>query len=182
MHGPILDELVSWNLRENVHHPYLFTGCQYWESHFDGHPVYGESPEVSWEEMDDEEILALYSDPFPILDFDIHEYSFHMDRSHWPCSVIGQEDEEGTTYTVRIHAASDSSPPWDRNDLPRLITNYPREGIYYFVRPFESDQHLPGVFRHPIGIRNEIFPPQWKNLNLSKNDEAGVGAATKFDK
>jgi hypothetical protein len=36
--------------------------------------------------------------------------------------------------------------------------------MYFFVKPFAADQHLPGAFRHPLGIRDELFPEHWKNL------------------
>jgi len=161
--GSIIDAFVSGDLRKTVNHPYLFTGCQYWESEFDRNPVYlYANPE--WKEMSDDDILGQYSDPYSLHGWDQHNYSHHMDRSHWPCSVIQQED--GGNYTVRIHSTEDGYPPWKENELPRLLTNFPRESIHYFVRPFEGDQHLPGTFRHPIGIRDDIFPPQWKNLKF----------------
>lgn len=73
-------------------------------------------------------------------------------------------------YIVRMHPApfSDDELPWHTNDVPRILQNYPRQGIHYFVHPHAIDQHLPGVFRHPIGIRDEMFPDQWKNLAQKK--------------
>jgi len=172
LQAPILDELMSGDLRETVDHPYLFTGCQYEESHFDEHPVYTDTARPGdWRDMGDNEIMSLYSDPFEILDLDVQHYAIHRDGTHWPCTVIGPDDENGWTYTVRIHPSPYSYPPWEKYNKPRLIRNYPLEAIHYFVRRFQSDQHLPNAFRHPIGIRDEIFPPQWKNLKVEKSDE-----------
>jgi hypothetical protein len=104
---------------------------------------------------------------------------------YWPCSVLVQEesndedeneDEDddgisGDTYTVTIHQSDFYDPtPWSNNELPRILYNYPREAIRYFVRPYASDQHLPNAFRHSIGIPDAIFPPQWKNLPKTKGN------------
>jgi len=150
--------LVTGDLRKVSDHPYLFTGCQYWSTDMDRDKVWYEK-NPSWMDLKDEEILHNYADDG--LEYK-GDYATHRDRYHWPCTVIRQE--ENGSYTVRIHQAEwKSSRPWHKNGLPRLLTNYPRESIHYFVKPYASDQHLPGVFRHPIGVRDEIFPEQWKN-------------------
>ena len=165
--GPVLQELVSGDLRETVRHPYLFTGCQYWETRQDVHPVYARPRD--WKSMNDEEILDLYSDPGDrFCDGEHRLYRYHRDASHWPCTVL-KHNAEDDTYVVRIHPApwASSDPddlPWDANGLPRLLRNFKRDSIHYFVQPFSSDQHLKGVFRHDIRIRDEMFPEQWKNL------------------
>jgi hypothetical protein len=51
--------------------------------------------------------------------------------------------------------------------------DYPPASVRYFTKPYKSDQHLPGAFRHPIEIRDDLFPEQWKNLKdevISKDD------------
>lgn len=151
--------LVTGDLRKEYEdHPYLFTGCQYWKTDADKDEMYYEK-NPSWVDMKDEEILHNYADDGSQYQGD---YTTHSDQSHWPCTVIRQE--ENGSYTVRIHQADwRSRLPWDKNHLPRLLTNFPRQSIHYFVKPYASDQHLPGVFRHPIGIRDDIFPAQWKN-------------------
>ena len=156
--GNSLNLLVTGDLRKEPDHPYLFTGCQFWPTKHDTSKVYT-SPSPAWWAMEDEKILSQFSSDGSWLK---GNYTTHEDRSHWPCSVI-REDEDGS-YIVRIHQANWSDQqPWDKNDIPRFLTKYPREGIHYFVKPYEGDQYLPGVFRHPIGLRDEIFPAQWKN-------------------
>lgn len=167
--GPIIEDLVAGDLRKTTDdHPYLFTGCQYWPTGADIHEVYLKLRD--WEHLTDERILAYYSDSgryyFQHQRKRLLDYSTHRDGTYWPCSVIRQDDDDGLRYTVRIHIAPwvrKPLPPWHDNRLPRLLTNYSREQIHYFVKPFKSDQHLPNVFRHPLGIPDEMLPPQWRN-------------------
>eukprot|EP00521_Asterionellopsis_glacialis_P020229 CAMPEP_0195336930 /NCGR_PEP_ID=MMETSP0708-20121125/16562_1 /TAXON_ID=33640 /ORGANISM="Asterionellopsis glacialis, Strain CCMP134" /LENGTH=150 /DNA_ID=CAMNT_0040407765 /DNA_START=72 /DNA_END=525 /DNA_ORIENTATION=- len=44
-----------------------------------------------------------------------------------------------------------------------------------FHQTNRSDQHLPGAFRHYIEIRDDIFPPHWKNLKDNPSGEFAVG-------
>lgn len=161
--GPILDMLVSGDLRQAVDHPYLFTGCVYHEKDADSHWVY-DTEESNWQKLSDSELLETYGGDGSGFHYSSDRgYTKHHDLTHWPCSVLRQEKDG--SYTVRIHQSPyEYQQKWDENDLPRILTNYPRESIHYFVKPFSSDQHLPGVFRHPLGIRDEIFPTHWKNL------------------
>lgn len=155
--------LVTGDLRKVTDHPYLFTGCQYVPSKEDDSRAYRKE-RPNWESMDDKEILYRFADSGRSYRGD--DYKTHSDKSYWPCSIL-LEESNGSTYTVRIHQvdwAHDTT--WHKNKVPRLLTNYPREAVHYFVRPYASDQDLPGVFRQPIGLRDEIFPEQWKNRKL----------------
>lgn len=163
--GPIRPELVAGDLREEVNHPYLFTGCQYWETNADRHRVYRQ--ELKWQLLSDEEMLERYADSCgDYCSGTRRTYAHHRDASHWPCTVLRYDPVEDS-YVVRMHRApwaDDDDVPWHTNNVPRLLYNYTRGSIHYFVKPFASDQHLPGVFRHPMGIRDDMFPQQWKNL------------------
>jgi hypothetical protein len=116
--------------------------------------------------LTDEEILETYSTDGSRFVYPGKGYRNHRDTSHWPCAVLMQEDNSRRlTYTVRIlDHPGQMRQPWSKNDVPRILTKYPRDSIHYFVHPYESDQHLPGVFRHPMGFRKDQFPEQWKNL------------------
>jgi SET domain len=46
-----------------------------------------------------------------------------------------------------------------------LRTDLPRRAFRFFDKPGTTDIHLPGAFRHWIGIPDEMVPPQWKNLS-----------------
>jgi SET domain len=171
--GPILDALVARNLTQTIDHPYLFTGCVYWATDMDFHEVY-QQQKLTWQgSMPEDELLGTFSDPGDMFTYPdpARGYGHHPDRMHWPCTVLRQENDAGSRYLVRIHQApwwsatnQGASLPWHTNKLPRLLRNYPRSSIHYFVHPYTSDQHLPGVFRHELRIRDDLFPTQWKNV------------------
>jgi len=160
----VLEKLITGDLRKPFVHPYLFTGCQYARSGLDDHPIYNNNTE--WEKLGDKVLIATYADDGQLYtkDRDIR-YEFHSDHTYWPCHVL-KKDSSPSAYTVRI-IQSELEPellPWEKNNLPRLLTNYSLEGIRFFVKPHKSDQHLTGGFRHPIGIPNDMFPDQWKKI------------------
>lgn len=158
--GP-LEKLVSGDLRKIAKHSNLFTGCIFWMSGFDDEDERWESKDPNWESLDNQTILERYSSSDGSSYFGDYEEQF--DGSYWPCAVVGSED--GSTYTVRIlQSLLHSETKWHEQDLPRFITNFPRESIRYFNKPYTSDLHLLNAFRHPIEIRDDIFPEQWKDL------------------
>lgn len=157
--GPL--EMVSGDLRQIIKHPNLFTGCIFWKTDFDEDERW-EWPDPEWKNLDDQTILERFSSSDGI-----HysgDYQDQFDDSYWPCAVVGSEKDDGSTYTVRIiQSRRHSEAKWHEKYLPRFITNYPRESIRYFNKPYTSDLHLVDAFRHPIEIRDDIFPDQWKN-------------------
>lgn len=167
LRGPILEELISNDLRKTVHHPYLFTGCQYdaWPDvqHIGN---YTKKWKHKWKELSDSEILEKFSSPGDgFLYPDTGGYEDHEEYSHWPCSILHAEKQKGR-YTVRIHMSplKDVEPyetSWNKNEVPRILTNYSQESIHYFVRPSATDHIQPYVFRHSIGFPDSLFPNQW---------------------
>jgi hypothetical protein len=165
-----MEELISGDLRKRVDHPYLFTGCQYWEKRRHIHSNFTVLNE-DWKAMSDADILATYSTSGEEFVYDERGYVDHAEHSHWPCSVIRQ-DSEGR-YTVRIHQSplrnvEPATTKWSQNRLPRILTNYSQGSIHYFVKASAIDQRLPGTFRHFIGIPDDMFPKQWKNLRAQQ--------------
>jgi hypothetical protein len=162
--GPVPDFLISGDLRKTVNHPYLFVGCHYWKTSAVKRSQY-RTPNKHWMEMADDEILKTYSEDGKFFQYYKEGgYTNHGDGMHWPCSVLKQEDENGDYYTMRIHQKPwGHARPWETNNVPRILTGYPRTSMHYFVQPMASDQPLPGVFRHPIMIPDDMFPAHWKN-------------------
>ena len=164
-----LPYLVSNELREEVDHPYIFTGCFFYPTEADYEDVFQDASGVDFESMSDQDIVMKYADEGS---FYKHNLTTYADAMYWPCAVLFQDNDVGSkedpkevSYLVRIsqHHAHEQLP-WDKAQLPRFLYHFPRSSIRYFAKPYHSDAFLHGAFRHPIHIRDEIFPPQWKNL------------------
>jgi hypothetical protein len=152
--------LVSGDLRKLVSHQNLFTGCAYTPSEEDYDEVYYEEFQ-EWVNMSDAEILGLYASSGRHA---TASYMTHIEYTYWPCSVALQEGGNGTRYTVRIlQSPHFDQMPWDEHSVPRFLTNFPRAAIHFFRRPYASDQHMKGSFRHYIEIPDAMLPEKWRN-------------------
>jgi SET domain len=86
-------------------------------------------------------------------------------------------------YTVEIEyldPESVATEDYDENDITTLPndddddddgpvvwvqrTDVPRSAIRFFDLPYTTDLHLTTAFRHYVGIPNDLFPTQWRNL------------------
>jgi hypothetical protein len=88
-------------------------------------------------------------------------------KSRIPCIII-DFDEDQRTFDVAYFQSSMTSAIAEFPDARILKISY---GIHesqleYLNRPFRSDMHWKGAFRHPIKIPDEIFPKHWKDLSL----------------
>jgi hypothetical protein len=88
-----------------------------------------------------------------------------------PCSIIqrvnppSNNKKKGTTFTVRMR---------NRVGLPQveripdgklhIVKSVPRHAIRLMDQVYTTDQHLENAFRKEIGIPDDIFPDQWKDL------------------
>jgi hypothetical protein len=155
------DFMISGDLRRIAKDSRLFAGCQFWPTKFDTSKIW-EKTNPKWTNLNDTEILRLYSEDGSNY---VGSYKTHRGMNYWPCSIIRSEDAAHSKYTVRIFQIpfEEEEELWDINNLPRFLTNYSRESIHFFVRKLKGDYYLPGVFRHKIGIPDDVFPEHWKN-------------------
>ena len=80
-------------------------------------------------------------------------------------TTIGNDTENGNTssipntYTVTVHGLGDESGP-------QIVTNVPHEFIRFTEKPYSEwvYQTNNNVFRHTIGIPDDIFPSVWRDL------------------
>jgi hypothetical protein len=162
----------------------MFTACVYEQ--------YGKDEYEEWvgEQESGDEWKAL--DTYEIVEIFGRDGSQHGPPQFlgdfWPCSIVASSEDEDdydddeVSYVVRIF--QDKANPrteWYKKELPRILVNYPPTSVRYFTKPYKSDQHLPGAFRHPIEIRDDLFPEQWKNLKdevISQDDPP----LSKFDR
>jgi len=117
----------------------------------------------SWKLLSDKEILSQYAENGSQF-VDDDDY---VSPDFWPCSIITKDNGGGkinATYTVRIfQSKSHRTAPWEEENEPLFLTNYPRSSIRYFVKPYRRSQHSQGAFRHSIGLPNDMWPEKWRN-------------------
>lgn len=91
------------------------------------------------------------------------EYS-RSGKSRLPCQIISS-DPEAKTFSVAIFDQSKESkiPELAEARVLQIAQNLPAHHLDFINRPFRSDMHLKGAFRHPIKLPDDIFPPQWKD-------------------
>ncbi|KAL7556605.1 hypothetical protein ACA910_022383 [Epithemia clementina (nom. ined.)] len=179
-HQNLLYRMAAYN------HPMTATSWNNDDDNDDDDNDDNDDPLRDWESWDNATILNLLATEYrhhtthPVPEQ--VQYSTHDDESHWPCSVIYQEEEEETEterstmkntttsyYTVRIHQhpRHDETTIWTERHLPHFVTHVPRGAIHYFVKPYQSDQQRPDAFRHFLGLaeidERTAFPKQWKN-------------------
>jgi len=95
-------------------------------------------------------------------DGDKYTFETNMEGWHWPCQVLERNNKDHT-YTVQIfQSPSADKTDWHNNGEDRIIENFPRNSIHFFPKQRSSDQHLPKVFRQPIGIMDSMIPQQWR--------------------
>ena len=75
------------------------------------------------------------------------------------CSITSRMDDGEGYYQVTALADD-----YEESKIQMIVTDVPRHAIEFIYRPYESDQHLKGAFRHVISIPDEIFPEKWMNL------------------
>jgi len=83
-----------------------------------------------------------------------------------PCSILQRSPgASDSIYTVLIRNRFGLNK---EERIPKgqkhIVTHVPRHAIRFTDKIYSSDQHLPNAFRHAIGIPDEIFPEQWKNV------------------
>jgi hypothetical protein len=156
--------MLSGDLRSgNWTNPHLFSACLYWKTDLDTHSTWDKG-DPNWTNLTDSEILRRYADDGSMYS---GSYEDQNSGSYWPCVVIREEAHTKSskpTFTVRmLQIPFEDDTTWTKNRLPRFLTNYSRSSIQFFVRRGMGDQYLPGVFRHKIGIPDDVFPSHWKN-------------------
>ena len=87
-----------------------------------------------------------------------------------PCRVLARDirkDDGQVLYSVELeyHHGKNKVTRTQRSDVPR-------HSMAFVDVPFSTDLHLRNAFRHPIGIPDDIFPPQWTNKLLEESDAA----------
>ena len=49
--------------------------------------------------------------------------------------------------------------------MKHIVSGIPREAFRFVDRPYSSDEHLDGAFRHRIGVdETDLFPDSWLDI------------------
>lgn len=71
------------------------------------------------------------------------------------CKVLERsDDEKKPLYKVEL--------AWEGGETS-VVHNVPEDGVFLYDRAFSADWHLPNVFRHEIGLADDILPEAWNN-------------------
>jgi len=92
-----------------------------------------------------------------------------------PCTIINRKIIKGEEYFTAIVFASPESDSSNEDNTPLFtdvilskvrveVRKIPRHAITFVDKPYSGDSHLPGTFRFPIMMPDDIFPKKWKNL------------------
>eukprot|EP00978_Attheya_sp_CCMP212_P005768 scaffold12879_cov50-Attheya_sp.AAC.4 len=89
----------------------------------------------------------------------------------YPCGIIGSEDLNGTHAHVAVlfnhfpvGVGDWDDQCWLPPNLDYIVTGIPSRAITLIDLPYTSDEHIPGAFRHEIGVPEGFFPPEWLDL------------------
>ncbi|KAL7559695.1 hypothetical protein ACA910_017598 [Epithemia clementina (nom. ined.)] len=85
----------------------------------------------------------------------------------WPSPPSPSDDDDDDDGNNDGNANAPPQPPPVEPHAPEWVrlVNVPPEGLGLYNLAFTNDWHMPNVFRHEIGIPNDIMPKAWLNLN-----------------
>jgi hypothetical protein len=92
----------------------------------------------------------------------------------WPsgsvyCNILGREtgDHGDSVYTVEVTFSRSYKFDLLTKTEDRFIDlKVPRRAIRFVDKPYMSDEHMPGAFRHPLLFPEELFPQTWRQGRL----------------
>jgi hypothetical protein len=109
--------------------------------------------------IDDDNISQREVDGLSVYNFDSTATSFNGHDLEL-CDIlrlVSDEDTGENTFDVQIY-------PRSSEEETHIVLGVPENHIMYVDMPYSSWAQAGGVFRHYIGIPDEIFPDAWKNL------------------
>ena len=82
------------------------------------------------------------------------------DSERLPC-LIKASSQNSSAFDVIIFM--DWSIPHELRyaEMIRIFEGFPPGNIEFIPKPWKSDLHWAGAFRHPIAMPDHVFPPHW---------------------
>ena len=82
-----------------------------------------------------------------------------------PCILIGSDREEQTFHVALFQILLESRiPELPKARILQIRRDVPASEVEFINRPFRSDMHWKGAFRHPVKIPDEVFPLLWRDI------------------
>jgi hypothetical protein len=83
-----------------------------------------------------------------------------------PCHILRRQQRDHGDYFYKVLLDFEGSfaefdPKTPKQDR-YIDIKVPRHAIRFVDKPYTSDQHLKGAFRHPIALPDQLFPDQWR--------------------
>jgi hypothetical protein len=84
-------------------------------------------------------------------------------NDYWPCVVIARiKSGPQGIYTVEIlQSPSHEQKEWSEQGIRRIIRKFPRELMRFRTKTRSTDHYLPGVFRQPLGLPDDMLVGKW---------------------
>ena len=82
-----------------------------------------------------------------------------------PCVIVDSHPTDNTFDVVLFQAGLTSQlEALPKARILQVRRRLPEAALTFISRPFRSDMHWSGAFRHPIKIPDAVFPAHWKDL------------------
>ena len=110
------------------------------------------------DELDGEDDTQHYIDGKTVLRFNAKADPKEVRSGHNLCSCEVMErtpiEEDSLKYEYTVILPK-------KNEVVKYV---PQEYVQFIDKPYTSDLHYDGAFRHQVGIPNDIFPKAWRDL------------------
>jgi hypothetical protein len=101
------------------------------------------------------------------------DFTWHMNDVGMPCKVLLRDVYKDTVlYTVELEFRHGKEITRSQR------ADVPRQSLAFIDVPGTTDMHQPNVFRHPVGIPDDIYPNHWKNRLDEGADAADLSSST----
>jgi hypothetical protein len=80
-----------------------------------------------------------------------------------PCKIVSSSLHLRVFDVVSFHPLQSVQEQKNVRQL-HLHSRIPPDEVDFINKPFSGDMHLPGAFRHPIQIPDDIFPLHWTTV------------------
>jgi len=107
--------------------------------------------------------LLVIDNSFKGIQWDDEGFSLIQETGRIPCKIISSSPEADEFDVVFFRPSTTHLEGIVEAQRLQLYIGFPANAIDFIHKPFRSDMHRPGTFRHPIAIPDNIFPAHWRS-------------------